>query len=372
MSSSQQSGAVATVDRFGETETKQRAELAAIAVAAEARAQVEAGFIMAIKYPRNELQARAKILDTCKNLEFAQKAIYRKPIGGSYIEGASIRLAEEAARQWKNIKVQMATIYEDDDKKIVRVMVLDLESNISYDKAITIGKTVERKNGAGREIIGERLNSSGQRVFIVKATEDEMFTKESAQSSKAIRNGILRCIPEHILSAAKAQCYATMKAQADSDPQGLIRKICDSFAKYRVMPKNIEEYLGHSLDVVTGEEVTDLQAVYNTVKDGESTWAEIMEMRKAEDAEIKKEPEKANFTDALKPGDEKTHQAVDGGKTKKSDLEKEIGELIEVAYKNKKEGEDWLHAKFGSINVKDLTVEQLNKAKSSLLDKINS
>jgi len=368
---SQPSG-TAVAERFGETETKQKAELAAIAVAAEARAQVEAGFIMAIKYPRKDLQARSRILETCKNLEFAKKAIYRKPMGGTTVEGASIRLAEEAARQWKNLKIQMATIYDDDQKKIIRVMVLDLEANLSYDKAITIEKTVERKNGTGRIILGERLNSHSQRIFIVKATEDEMFTKESSAASKAIRNGILRCIPEHILSEAKSTCYATMKAQADSDPQGVIRQICDSFTKYRIYPANLEEYLGHSLDVVTGGEVTDLQAAYNTIKDGESTWAEIMEMKKAEDAEVKKEPEKGKIEDALTPGDEKTHQAVDASKEKESELVIEVRELLTTAHKTKKEGEDWLHAKFGSIKVNDLTVEQLNKAKSIMLDKINN
>jgi hypothetical protein len=277
------------------------------------------------------------------------------------------------ARQWKNVKIQMGTIYEDDEKKIARIMVLDLESNLSYDKAITIEKTVERKNATGREVLSERLNTRNERVFIVKATEDELFTKESALTSKTIRNGILRCIPEHIISEAITQCRATMKAGVDSDPAGAVRKITDFFAKFRVLPKDLEEYLGHSLENISADEITDLQAVYNTIRDGEATWPEVMERRSAEEAEEKQAPEKGSFSDAIKPGDESTHQPVDKSIYDIETKRAEIKRLAKIAYpKSKKEFEDWLHAKFMTINVEELKDSDVEKVISILRDQVDS
>lgn len=278
---------------------EQMVEMAARAVEAAAKAEIEAGYILAMKSPRDENTCRIKIVMVCKNLQFAETAMYKKPLGRGQdkkeITGLSIRFAEEAIRLWKNIKTVQTVIYDDFRRRVMKVTVIDLESNVSYSRDITLEKVVERKTSSGRVVLSERLNSYGERVFTVVATEDEIFQKEAALVSKMIRTNALRLIPEHIRSEAEATIKSVVKSGIDQDPAAAKRKILDSFAKQGIMPENVEAYLGGSLEIVTKEQLLDLQGVYNLLKEGESTWKEIMERKLAEDAEIQPGPEKATL-----------------------------------------------------------------------------
>ena len=311
------------VDSFSGKAISQRAEHAAIAVSASARAEIESAFVMALKMPRNRDQARVEILDSCKNLIFAEKVKYKKPVGWTkdrgqwvqnYVEGPSIRFAEEMIRSWGNVKVQCVTIYEDADKRITLVNVVDLQKNISYSKQITIVKTVERKKAKDREVISERLNSKQERIFIVVATDDEVNIKEAALISKEIRNASLRLIPQDIIEEAMQVTAATLKAGVSSDMKGARKAIIDTFATIGVKPKDLEEYIGHSIDTVSPEEIVDLRAVFKTISDGQSTWKAYVDKGEAGPGE---KVETATVEVKLKPGNPADHQSVKGEDKKK-------------------------------------------------------
>ena len=262
---------------FGIVTDDRSAELSAIAVAAAAKAEVEASYVMALKKPRNDEDARIGILNVCKNPIFAEKAIYKKPVGGQTIEGPSIRFAEEMLRHWGNVKTLQSCIFEDELKRIVKITVIDLESNLSYSKEVTVEKKVERKDAKGREVIGERTNSYGQKVFIVRATEDEMQNKEAALASKLIRNNGLRLIPEYIIQEAMETAAAAMKARVNKDPEAEKRKVLDAFAQLGIRPSEIEKYLKHKIDQVTPAEILDLRQVYSALKDGQARWSDYVQ-----------------------------------------------------------------------------------------------
>lgn len=290
-------------------------ELASTQVAASAKAEVEAAYVMAMHNRRNEDDARAKILNRCKNLIFAESAKYSKPVGGSKITGLSVRFAEEMIRLWGNIKTLQNVIYEDNLKRVIKVTVIDLEANSSYSSEITIQKIVERKNSSGRDVVDERVNSYGQKVFIVVATEDEMQTKAGALVSKLIRNNGLKLIPAHIKQEALDVIEKTVRSGIDADPDAHKRKMVDGFANIGVKASDLERFLGHSLDSVSPKEVQELRDVYNSIKDGESTWAEYLKKG------AEKDPESG---DLFEGGDASTHThpgeafSEQGGKKKTS------------------------------------------------------
>src|SRR5262245_42448036 len=99
-------GSIMRAEGFGTSRASHSNELAAGAVATAAKAEVEAAYIMAMKQPRNEDDARIKIMKICAHHEFAIKARYGKPIGQGKVEGPSIRFAEEALRHWGNVLAQ--------------------------------------------------------------------------------------------------------------------------------------------------------------------------------------------------------------------------------------------------------------------------
>lgn len=289
---------------FSSKKALQQAEHAAIQVAATAKAEVESSFIIAQKAPRNQSQSRAEILDACKNRKFAEKVLYSKPVGGGkFITGASIRFAEEAIRAWGNVMIQHYTIYEDGEKRISMVKVIDLQKNLSYTKQMVIEKAVERKNSIGREVISDRLNSYKEKVFLVVATDDELRNKEAAMLSKEIRNATLRIIPQDIVDEAIDTARLTLLADAAVDPQAEKKKILDSFSNIGVKPIELEKYLKCKIDTISPAQIVDLRAVYTSIKDGQTTWAQVVEGTNGKELTA---PQQKKVPRATKPAPEKT------------------------------------------------------------------
>lgn len=349
-------------------------ETASAAAASAAKAEIEAQYVMAYQRPRNIEQARVNLLAACKRRVFAASAIYRKPVGRkqnadtgeweqSYIEGLSIRAAEEAVRAMGNIRIASATVFEDAETRKKRVTVTDLESNISYNREITLGKTVEKKAIKGkdgkfgppaeRDIIGQRLNTYGQTVYICRATEDELTIKEAALTSKIIRTEGLRLVPSDIQEEAKDQCYDTMSKQDAVDPKAAMRKIIDAFAGVGVNPDELVKFLKHPLDQINPAELAKLRAIFSAIKEGEATWKQYTdtengETQKPEEVKpkgklfTKPEPE----TDTVQQTTSETSQSVDDQITALVDklTASKVQKAMKAAGINFDEGEDWTQA----------------------------
>lgn len=250
--------------------------MATAAMAAKAKATVEARYVIALQ-PQNRRQfdvVRQSILSACKRSEFAESARYKKPVGGGTIEGFSIRFAEEAIKAMKNISVESTTIYEDDSIRTVQINVTDLENNICYGKEISVAKTVERKSlKTGQVPISKRENSNGQITYLVEATEDEIANKIASAESKIIRNCGLRLVPSDILEEAEQEILRTLET-GGADPKAAIKKLSDAFAMFNVSVSELAKYLGHPLETTSPKEIADLRAIYTTIKDGTSSWAD--------------------------------------------------------------------------------------------------
>jgi hypothetical protein len=146
-----------------------------------------------------------------------------------------------------------------------------------------VDKTVEQKFlRNGQSAISERTNSTGQKTFLVAASEDRFLNKEAALISKALRTLALRLLPGDILDECMAVCEETLRNQAAKDPAGERKKLADAFAGMGVQPEALKSYLGHPLDSCSPAEIADLRKVYQTVKDGESTWQDVAEQRMRE------------------------------------------------------------------------------------------
>lgn len=254
---------------FGTTEVERRAETAATAAAATARAMIEAQYIMAMRQPRDWDLVRQRILKECDRPSFAREAIYHKPIGKG-ITGLSIRFAEVAVRCMGNLAIPTTTTLDDDYKRIVNQSVVDLESNVHYSRDVTINKTVERLSVKdGETVLSRRTNSNGQQTFTIAASEDALLNKEGALVSKALRTLVLRLLPGDIQSEARERVGKTMSADIKKDPDGQKRAILDAFFVLGIKPADIKEVVGHDMDALSVDELAMLRALHNAIKDGE-------------------------------------------------------------------------------------------------------
>ncbi len=255
------------------------AETASSAVMAQARAAIEARYVMALQRPRDMDAARLAILKECKRPGFASVARYRKPIGEG-ITGPSIRFAETAIRLMGNISIESAAIYDDADKRIMRVTVTDLESNVPYSGDVTIEKTKETlKLKEGQIPISVRTNSVGAKTYLVVALEDDLLNKQGALVSKQLRTLALRLIPGDIIEEAMTQVIETNEKDDAVDPDAARKKIIGGFDKLGVKPSDLRDYLGHELDKMSPAEMDELRGVGSAIRDGEATWKDSLEFK---------------------------------------------------------------------------------------------
>lgn len=271
---------------------------AAVAAAESVKARIQAQYLVALSHPRSYDQSRFRIMEACRRPSFADKVEYKKPVGKTTITGPSIRFAELALREWGNIDYSNTVVYDDEMNRRISVVITDLETNTTFSSSIQITKTVERKDNKGRDVISERINSYGEKIYIVKATEDEILTKQAAMISKALRNEGLRLIPQEIIEEAINIARLTQQKDASSNMDEARKKISDAFGSLGIQPKHLEEYLGHPMSMCVPAEITDLRAIYNAIKNGEAKWNDFV----SEDEDVRGgalQSAKANL-DALK------------------------------------------------------------------------
>lgn len=266
-------------------------ENSAIAMAALQKATVEARYKMALARPRDLDMVRQAMLKDAQRPSFANVAIYHKPVGKG-IEGPSIRFVESAIRNMTNILTETATISEDDERRVIRVAVSDLETNTYFSQDVTVTKTVERsKLPQGEKPIRIRTNSKGQPVFILHGTDDDILNKQNALISKAVRTLGLRLIPGDLVDEALWYVRQTMQKQDAQNPDAAKNRLVDAFAQLGVAVEQLKEYVGHELSALSPAELQTLRGIYSAIKDGETSWKAIMdaeaEKKAGKDAEAK-------------------------------------------------------------------------------------
>lgn len=249
----------------------------AIAMAAKEQAIVRARFDRARDCPRDWMTVRTKLLAECDRPGFADAAIYSKPVGGKQMEGMSIRFAEACARVAGNIRTTPELIEEDGRRVVYRVSVIDLETNASWDDEVPLAKTVERSTvREGQVAIGERKNTRGKTTYIILANEDEMANKKGSAVSKVARNLILRLMPSDLVDECRARCEATITKRDSKNPAQARNALLDAFSALGVTPKQVGEYIGHDASTISPVEMGKLRPIYAALKEGETTWKDVM------------------------------------------------------------------------------------------------
>ncbi|RYF09824.1 MAG: hypothetical protein EOO77_22915 [Oxalobacteraceae bacterium] len=278
-------------------------------MAAAIKAQVEARYIVALRRPRDIDHVREVILKDCRRPGFADGAMYELKRGKEPIRGLTIRYAESAMQAMTNMECTTMTIYDDKQKRIVRVQVVDLESNATAGKDITIEKTQERSFlKQGQVPLGVRKNSRGQNTYVVEATDDEVTAKEGNLASRAKRNLILSLVPGYIKEESEDLIRETMRTEAATDPDAHKRRLLDGFSRLGINSTALKGYLGRTeLDSMSPDELTEMRGLFTSIRDGHATWNDLVAEREAERADGKEPEPKLNRTKAalakLKPNE---------------------------------------------------------------------
>jgi hypothetical protein len=259
-------------------------ETSASMLASRARAEIQVRTEQALRFPRDEENARKRLLKACESVAFADAAIYAKPMGpGKEITGLSIRFAEEAARCWSNLDVSVIVISEDDDRRVLEAVSVDLETNHIERAQFIVPKFVERSSvKQGDEVIGSRQNSRGIAVYKIRASDDAMFTAHQAAASKARREAILIQIPFWIKEEAEERLNRTLDTLGGK-PEAFLAGLLKSFERVGVTQTQIETIAGKTATMLTLPELRRLKKLQNAIESGETTWADVVANAKKTD-----------------------------------------------------------------------------------------
>jgi len=265
-----------------------------ISAQAQERAQIETAAMLANMKPARDLDTiRSAVMRTVEDPAIAESWFYRRPAGRKFnqesrqweeemIEGPSIRAAEVLMQSYGKLYVSSRHIYEDRERVLLAATVYDLEGINVVSADMMIEKTVERKNPReGQEVIGHRTTSTGGVVYRIVASSDEVRIKVGAERSRLVRNGILAQIPRGMVDEIGLKVKSVLSAEHKRDPNAARKKIFDRFSTVGVTPEQLKKYMDDKLDPVTPQHIDVLTGIFNSLKEGEYTWSELMATKSA-------------------------------------------------------------------------------------------
>jgi hypothetical protein len=263
-----------------------------------AQQEVQGSIIVAKRFPRNEDEAAQALWRTCKRSSFADRAEYKFPRGrkkdennrwvDNIVSGPSASLAREAMRLWGNIQAGTEIVRDTEEDRHIRSFAWDMERNSRKVAETSFRKLIQRKD-----------KESGETRWVAP---DERDLRELTNKHAAIaeRNCILQLIPSDIVEEAIRICRDTLRSEASSDPDAARRRLISGFDELNVTVGMLEAYLGHALAQSSPKEIADLRAVWVSIRDGNSTWAELMSSKVEEAASVISGSQAAEFYSASK------------------------------------------------------------------------
>lgn len=206
------------------------------------------------------------------NKETAATCRYTLPRGGKKLDGPTVHMARIIAQQYGNIRVD-ARIKQITDKQIISEAVcFDLETN--YACKVEVRRSIVGHNG--------RFN-------------DDMITVTgNAANAIAFRNAVFNVVPKSITNNVYKAAMNTITGDL-TDGQKLLtvrKKWLDYFkSNYGVDEKHLlEAMMLNSVNQIKSDQIADLVAMDQSLKDGDSTVKEMFfpEEKKAEKVSKKK------------------------------------------------------------------------------------
>jgi len=225
-------------------------------------AEVQGAIILAKKFPRDIKTAIDNIMIACQRPGLAEAAIYTYAKGGTDITGPSIRLAETMAQNWGNLVFGIRELEQRNGESTVEAFAWDMQTNTKQIKVFQVKHVRYTRKGS--------YNLEDPR---------EIYEMTANQGARRLRACILGIIPGDIVEQALEQCEETMKAKADTGPEG-IKKLLGAFESLGVKKEQLEKRIQRRLDSITAGQMVGLRKIYNSLKDSMSTvgdWFEAEE-----------------------------------------------------------------------------------------------
>ncbi len=263
-----------------ELETLDSASLAVVS-----RQEIDAQIATAHKFPRSIIKFRDEVASLATlNEKIAAECSYAKPCDGKVIEGASIRFAEILFSAWGNARAASRIVSDDGMFITAQGAFHDLQKNTGL--AFEVRRRVTSK-------VGRRFS------------DDMVATTGNAASSIALRNAILKCIPQ----ALWLDLWEQARHVAKGDHKTLANRRAEAlkmFQGYGVDQEQLLIFLQVSgIEEITTDHLLTLRGLVTSFKEGDTTPEEVFARAAPQENVIKSPTQKLN-------------EFANGGKSKSS------------------------------------------------------
>lgn len=214
-------------------------------------AEAQGKLVIAKRFPRNEARAFDEAMQACRRHGLADDAFWSYPRGKEVLTGSSIYLARELARIWGNIESGIRELSRKEGVSEMQAYAWDLQTNSIVIQNFTVRHWRDTKGG-GYALTDER----------------DIYEITANQGARRLRGCIFSVLPSDLVGAAEEECKRTLAGNNEEPLKDRVRKLITAFVKYGVTAVMIEARLGHSLDTVLPEELSDLRSIWNSLKSG--------------------------------------------------------------------------------------------------------
>jgi len=234
---------------------------------------------MALMNPRDHQERRQELLEACRRPAFADNTQYSFPRKGKdgkrvTIRGPNVALAREAARCWRNVQYGFYVVSSDEVETQLRGFAWDLEANIRVELEDRFRRLHQRTDRETGEVRWEEPDERDVRELV------------NRKGAILVRNCILQLLPKDLIEEALAQaektCVAYQQGRLEKDRPQVVKQLVDAFHSFGVTPAMLEAYLGHELKVIDAKEVDALRAIWNGIRDGQTTREEHFDLQAGE------------------------------------------------------------------------------------------
>lgn len=223
-------------------------------------AEIQAGMVIAQRFPRNELAAMDRIINACTRPSLAESALYEYSRGGSKITGPSIRLAEVIAQNWGHIHMGVRELAQANGESTVEAYAYDVQTGTRDNKVFQVRHWRDTKGG------GYKIED-GRDIY-------ELVANVGARRKRAC---ILAVIPGDVVEAAVEQCEKTLLIKSEVTPERL-KEIVAVFAGFGVSVAAIEKRIQRRMEAMTPGQMLNLRKIANSIRDEMSAPADWFDL----------------------------------------------------------------------------------------------
>ena len=246
--------------------------------ASRAITEAQGKLLLAKQFPRNYISCYTQAIEACRRKQFAEKAFFSYPRGGQTVTGVTIRFAEELARCYSNLDYGIKELSHEEGKSEMQAYCWDLETNTISSQNFTV-EHIREANGRSTKLTSQR----------------DIYERTANDGARRLRSRILAILPPDLVEDCIAECKKTLAGNNEMSLADRIKYIVTTFGKIGVTKEMIEKRLGHTVESMNYDELTEYIGIFNGLKQKETTISDWFEQPKTalQMTELLKEEEKA-------------------------------------------------------------------------------